>query len=87
MDTPRIDARLTEEEVRAAAPHRKPFQFGLGSLFRLMTVLASSAAIFAWIKPYFAVGVDPPLIALPFLAMALGALLLALPYSRNRWRA
>ena len=65
-------------------PRYKPFQFGLGGLFRLMTILASVAAIFAWIRPYFAVGADPPLIALPFLAMAVGAFLLALPYSRKR---
>ena len=54
------------------------FQFGLGSLLRLMTILASTAAIFAWLRPYFAVGVDPPLMALPILGVALGVLILAI---------
>jgi len=85
MDTPRLDPRLAEENVRVTAPpHKLPFQFGLSGLFRLMTVLASVAAICAWIKPYLAVGVDPPLVALPFLALAVGVFLLALPYSRQR---
>ena len=84
MDTPRIDVPLGEGDFRATSPPRKlPFQFGLLGLFRLMTVLASSAAIVAWTKPYFAVGVDPPLITLPFLALAVGAFVLALPYCRK----
>jgi hypothetical protein len=74
--------------TRAAdEPTRKPqVQFGLRGLFRWMTVLASTAAIFAWVKPYFAVGVDPPLIALPFLAMALLVFSLAITGTifRNR---
>ena len=65
-------------------PRNQTIQFGLGSLFRLVTVLASAAAVFAWTKPYFTVGADPPLIALPFLALALGAFVLALLYPSKR---
>lgn len=59
---------------------RKSIQFGLGSLFRLLTVLASTAAILAWTKPYLAVGADPPLNALPILAIAAGVFVLAILY-------
>lgn len=39
-----------------------------------------------WIKPYFAVGSDPPLTALPFLVLALGCFVVAVLYPRQRPR-
>jgi hypothetical protein len=59
-------------------PTKPRFQFGLMKLFWLMTLLASSAALFAWVMPYFAVGVDPTLDALPLAGIALGVFAFAL---------
>jgi hypothetical protein len=63
---------------------KPPLQFELGHLFRWMTALAATAAIFAWLKPYTAVGVDPTVSELPYFAIALSALALAMFLSTNR---
>jgi hypothetical protein len=60
------------------SPAKPRLQFGLMKLFWLMTLLASTAALFAWVKPYFAIGVDPTLTALPLLGLVLGLFAIAL---------
>ena len=60
------------------SPTRPRLQFSLVKLLWLMTLLASIAAVFAWLRPYFAIGVDPTLRALPLLAVVLSVLVLAL---------
>ena len=77
-------AAVLAERIRAGdnggmtSPTKLRFQFGLVKLFWLMTLLASTAAIFAWLRPYFAVGVDPTLSALPLLAVTMSVFVLAL---------
>jgi len=53
------------------SPTKPRFQFGLVKLFWLMTLLASIAALFAWVRPYFAIGVDPTWNALPLAGLVL----------------
>ena len=61
-----------------SSPTKPRFQFGLVKLFWLTTLLASTAAFLALVKPYLAIGVDPTWSDLPMAAVVLSVYVFAL---------